>query len=162
MMRTPPERRGCPALYSFDHACLELLQLLLVLGAHRLEQLTRRSRLLLVDDRDREPDVDQDPVAGPEIVEEPDVDGPSDPGNVDLGELVGLVDDLNDLAGNGQAHGRLLLGCYCREVFVSLRTGVGVTLPGLNRFSGSQADLIACMSLTAAAPCSSARNADLP
>ena len=83
---------------------VELVQLLLELGAHRLEQLERRGRLGLVDHGDREPDVDQDPVTGPEIVEEADVDGAPDPGNVDSGELVGLVDDFHDLAGDGQAH----------------------------------------------------------
>ena len=48
---------------SLDHARLQLLELLLVVGAHLLEQLRRRERLLLVDLRDREADVDQDPVA---------------------------------------------------------------------------------------------------
>src|SRR5215212_10285227 len=80
------------------------MELLLVLGAHRLEQLAGRARLLLVDHGDREPDVDQHPVAGPDLVEETDVDGAPDSGYVNLGESVGLVDDLNDLAWNRQAH----------------------------------------------------------
>src|SRR4051794_4306258 len=80
------------------------MELLLVLGPHRLEQLARRPRLLLVDHRDREADVDLDPVAGREVVEEPDVDRSADAGYVDLGELVELVDDFNDLARDGQAH----------------------------------------------------------
>ena len=41
---------------------------------------------------------------GPMSSKQPDVDGAPDSGNVDLGELVGLVDDFHDLAGDGQAH----------------------------------------------------------
>ena len=57
-------RRRRSARRSFDHARLQLLELLLVLGAHLLEQPQRRVRLLLVDLREREADVDQHPVAG--------------------------------------------------------------------------------------------------
>ena len=39
-------------------------------------------------------------------VEQPDVDRALDAGDVDLGEAVGLVDELDDLARDGQAHAR--------------------------------------------------------
>jgi hypothetical protein len=80
------------------------VELLLVLRAHLLEQLAGGARLVLVDLRDGEADVDQDPVARSHAVEQPDVDGAPHPGHLDPGEPVGLVDDLHDPAGNGQAH----------------------------------------------------------
>ena len=49
---------------SLDHARLQLLELLLVLGTHALEERERRVRLLLVDLREREAHVDEHPVAG--------------------------------------------------------------------------------------------------
>src|SRR4051812_28365276 len=151
------------------------MELLLVLGPHRLEQLARRPRLLLVDDRDREADVDQDPVAGPEVIEEPDVDRAPDAGYVDLGELVELVDDFNDLARDGQAHvvfssvgtlvptsrshlGRSCITCYQFPASVCQET----IFPGLNRPSGSSAALIERIIASACGPCSSSRKADLP
>ena len=55
-----------------------------------------------------EADVDQHPVARSRAavlaVEEADVDVALDAGYVDAGEPVGLVDDLQDLARDGQAH----------------------------------------------------------
>src|SRR5687767_14575001 len=89
---------------SLDHARLELLELLLVLRAHLLEQAQRRARLVLVDLGEGEADVDQHPVAGARaavgvLVEEPDVDRPPHTGNIDAGEPVGLVDHIDDLAG---------------------------------------------------------------
>ena len=88
----------------------QLGELLLVLRAHALEQRAGRARLVLVDLRDREADVDQDPVAGLDrlvAVEEADVDVPPDSGNIDLGEPVVLVDDLHDASWDGQAHLRV-------------------------------------------------------
>src|SRR4051794_16777550 len=91
-----------------DHALPELVQLLLVLGAHLLEQAARCERLLLVDLRDGEADVDQDPVAGAGAralgVEQADVDVAADSRDVHPGQRVGRVDHFNDLARNGQAH----------------------------------------------------------
>src|SRR3954468_5595191 len=97
--------------YSLDHARLELLELLLVLRAHLLEQSQGRLGLFLVDLGEGEADVDQDPVAraGAAVavaVEEADVDLAADPGDIDPGEPVELVDDFDDLAGDGQAHSR--------------------------------------------------------
>src|SRR4051794_16069274 len=106
-----------PRRYSFDHAGLELFELLLVFRAHLLEQPQRRLRLLFVDFGEREADVDEDPVpwAGAAVgvrVEEPDVHRAPHTGDIDLSEPVELVDDFDDLAGNGQAHRSfsLLLG----------------------------------------------------
>ena len=48
---------------SLDHARLQLLELLLVLGTHALQEREGRVRLLLVDLREREADVDEHPVA---------------------------------------------------------------------------------------------------
>src|SRR5215210_8881952 len=65
-------------------------------------------RLLLVDLGEREPDVDEHPVVGAHVVEEPDVDVPEDTGDLDLRQLVALVRDLDDPAGNREAHQRVL------------------------------------------------------
>ena len=54
---------GAGSRRSLDHARLQLLELLLVVGAHPLEQVAGRPGLLLVHLGDREADVDQDPVA---------------------------------------------------------------------------------------------------
>ncbi len=88
---------------------LSSIELLLVVGAHALEQLQRRRRLLLVDLREREADVDQDPVAGLRAavavgVEQADVDRALDAGDVHLREPIDLIDHFHDLAGNRQAH----------------------------------------------------------
>src|SRR3954469_6325428 len=99
---------------SLDHARAKLAELLLVLRAHALEQLTGRARLRLVDLRDGEADVDQDPVARLDrlvALEEADVDGAPHAGDIDLGEPVGLVDDLYDATRDGQAHLRVDLRC---------------------------------------------------
>src|SRR5437870_2283999 len=66
--------------------------------------------LLLVHLGEREPDVDQDPIAGlgadSVVIEQPDVHGSLYAGDIDLGQSIGAVDDLDDLTWNGQAHGR--------------------------------------------------------
>ena len=51
---------------SFDHARPQLFEFLLVVLAHSFEQVAGRPRLLLVHLRDREADVDEHPVAGPD------------------------------------------------------------------------------------------------
>ena len=120
----------------------------------------------LVDHGDREPDVDQDPVARTDVVEEADVDGPPDAGYVDLGELVGLVDDFQDLAGDGQAHVDTLSSrprCWTEtDLYHSGNRLACATFPGLNSPVGSNADLIARIIATAAGPCSSSRKRVLP
>src|SRR4051794_32862700 len=92
---------------SLDRARLALGELLLVLRAHGLQPLPPPPRLVLVDLRDREADVDEDPVAGHDFlvaVEQADVDRSANPGDVDLGEPVLLVADLHDASWDGQAH----------------------------------------------------------
>src|SRR5690348_9260317 len=96
------------AARSFDHAGLQLLQFLFVVGAHPYEQVTRGARLLLVHLGDREADVDQDPVAGadsaPVAVKQTDVDIATHTRDVDLGEPVLLIDDCDDLTRYCQTH----------------------------------------------------------
>src|SRR3954452_23594538 len=53
---------------SLDRARLQLLELLLVLGAHLAQQAMGGHRLGLVDLRQGEADVDQDPVTGARLV----------------------------------------------------------------------------------------------
>ncbi len=95
---------------SLDHAGLQLLELLLVVRAHPHEQIARRARLLLVDLRDREADVDQDPVSRPDAlavvlgVEESHVDVAAYSRDVDFGQPIQIIDDLDDLPRNRQAH----------------------------------------------------------
>src|SRR6185437_11253247 len=93
---------------SLDHARLQLLELLLVVGAHSLEQLAGGTGLFLIDLRDREAHVDEHPVARTYAralgVEQSNVDRPLHPSDVDLREPVRLVHEVNNLAGNGQAH----------------------------------------------------------
>ena len=65
--------------------------------------------LLLVDLGEREPDVDEDPVAGSDAatfvgVEEPDIHITLDPGDVYSSEPVSFVHHLDDAARDGQAH----------------------------------------------------------
>src|SRR5688572_18826397 len=81
--------------YSLDHARLELLELLLVLRAHLLEQAEGRPCFFLVDLGEGEADVDQHPVAGARAaadvcVEEADIDRAPHPGHIDAGEPVRL------------------------------------------------------------------------
>jgi len=63
--------------------------------------------------------MNQDPVAGYRPlavrVEQADVDRPLNTGNVDLGEAVRLVDDLDDLPWNCQADKRPLLSLVARR-----------------------------------------------
>src|ERR1035437_2754160 len=96
--RAPPRRPqpGGAGGRSLDRAPLQLSQLLLVGLAHLRQQRQRRERLALVDPREREAHVDEDPAAHELAavaahVEQPDVDGAPDPGDVDLGKLVGSV-----------------------------------------------------------------------
>src|SRR6476620_10102089 len=96
------------SLASFDRARLQLLELLLVVGAHPFEQLEGGDRLLLIDLGKREADMDQNPLPGngafTALVQKADVDGAAYPGHIDLREPIGLVDHFNDLTRNCQAH----------------------------------------------------------
>ena len=73
-----------------------------------------------VDERQRESDVDQHPVARAGAlalgVKQPDVDLALHTGDVDEREAIGLVDDLDDPAWNRQAHGAFLLRVGRRPV----------------------------------------------
>src|SRR3712207_687643 len=86
---------------SLDRGPAELLELLLERVAQRLQELARRPRLLLVDLGHAEADVDQDPVAHLHGVgalgEQPHVDVAPDAGDLRLGDVVLLVDELHDL-----------------------------------------------------------------
>src|SRR5581483_348495 len=74
--------------------------------ADPLQERQRGGRLLLVDLRQREPDVDQHPVARPDLLplEQADVDRPPHPADVDLGQVRPVGIELDDLAGNPEAH----------------------------------------------------------
>jgi hypothetical protein len=102
---------------SLDQALLELLQLLLVVRSHLLEQAARCERLLFIDLGDREADVDQYPVTGAGTVavcvEESDADVATHSGNVHPSEAVRRVHHLQNLAGNGQAHTNLPQSMNC-------------------------------------------------
>src|SRR4029077_11319781 len=97
-------RTGC----SLDHARFQLLELLFIVGAHSLEQIARRKRLVLIDLRNREADMDQHPVARlggvAVLVQEPDVDVALDPGDIDLRGPILDVADLDDLAWDRETH----------------------------------------------------------
>src|SRR3954462_3275029 len=91
---------------SLDRARLQLLELLLVLRTHLAQQTVRGHRLGLVDLRQGEADVDQDPVTGARLVvalEQADVDRPPYARHVDPREPVGLVADLQQLPRDGEA-----------------------------------------------------------
>src|SRR5450755_4752843 len=130
---------------SLDHAGFQLLKLLLVVGTHPLEQVARRAGFLLVDLGDREPDVDQHPVAGPNAVsigvEEADVDVAPDPGHVDLGQPIGSVDDLEDLTRYCQAHvaTALLAPSSCPQI-ATYPTALPRQPTGLGRSTTAQED----------------------
>src|SRR5579885_2784048 len=66
----------------------------------------RGGRLLFVDLRQREPDVDQHPVALPDLLslQQADVDRPPDPAHVDLGQVGPVGIQLHHLARNAEAH----------------------------------------------------------
>jgi hypothetical protein len=51
--------------------------------------------------------VDQDPVAGADVLalEEPDVDGAPDSADVDIGQIGTIGVELDDLPGDPQTHG---------------------------------------------------------
>jgi hypothetical protein len=81
---------------------------LLVLGAHVLEQPKRRLGLFLVDLRQGESNVDQHPVAGLRAIavgiEQANIYRAAHTGNVDPRKPIGLVDELDHLPWNCQAH----------------------------------------------------------
>ena len=89
------------ATCSLDDASFQLLELLLVLGAHLHEEIERRTRLLLIDLGDCEPHVNEYPVTGLDTpvlaVEQPDIDVSADARYVNLGQPIRVIDDLDDL-----------------------------------------------------------------
>src|SRR6185503_9356407 len=107
-----PRASGIRTRPSFDRARLQLLELLLVVGPHLLQELVRRHRLLLVDLGESEADMDQDPVARPGRaavgVEQAYVDVALDPYDVNAREPIGLIDHLDYLAWNRQTHFAIL------------------------------------------------------
>src|ERR1700754_5327409 len=71
-----------------------------------LEELHRGPRLRFVDLGQREPDVDEHPVAGLDALlgHQPDVDGPLDAADVDLGQVRPVGEDLDHFSWNAEAH----------------------------------------------------------
>src|SRR6202042_2962982 len=109
MASSPQVMHPCAATHSFmpgarslDHTRLDLLELLLVLGAHLLQQSKRRVRLILIYLREREADMDEHPVSrasGRVVhVEQADVHCPPDARDLDRGESVLLVHHFNNLS----------------------------------------------------------------
>ena len=94
---------------SVDRTGPEICQLLLVGLPERLQRPERLLGLGLVDPRDREADVDQHPVADADrlrpLPEQADVAVAADTRDVNLGDAVLCVDDLDDLAWDPKAHG---------------------------------------------------------
>ena len=92
------DRRGCcrvAVLVDVPHGVISLREL----RFDRLaEQVDRRLRLVLVDLREREADVDEHPVAGLRLGREHDVDRAAHAAEVDLRESLFL--QLKHLAGN--------------------------------------------------------------
>src|SRR5436190_307797 len=106
-------RRCGTSAFSIDLARLEVGELLLVRVAEQFQERPGGARLLLVDLRHREADVDQDPVADPDFVrrvhEQPDVDVAPDAGHVGFRDVVDRIDDLHDLARDTEAHDYIIL-----------------------------------------------------
>src|SRR5882757_7576514 len=75
--------------------------------AHALEHPDRMGRLRLVDLGQGEPDVDQDPVAGLQllVLQQADVDHAFDAGNADHREVLAVGQQLDDLTRYAEAHG---------------------------------------------------------
>ncbi len=77
-------------------------------SAPRCEQRQRLARVVLVDAREREADVDQHPVADLDrrrrLVHERDADLPADARDVHLREARVAVDELDHLSGDAEAH----------------------------------------------------------
>src|SRR2546421_12316622 len=92
-----------------DARLLQLVELVRVGLPQPLQHPQRLGCLLLVDLAQGEPDVDQDIVAqlgrlG--VREQTDVHVAADPSDLDLGDLLRGIDDLDDLARNREAHVR--------------------------------------------------------
>ena len=82
---------------SLDHARLELLELLLVVLAHALQQLSvavASSSSTLESAKPTWIRTQSPTWIRAVLVEEADVHGAADAGDLDLGEAIGLVDDL--------------------------------------------------------------------
>src|SRR5215218_8576021 len=107
--RKPPSTRA----RSLDRTPAELFQLLLEGLPERHQELPRGLCLLLVDLRHGEAHVDEHPVADADGVgpfrQQTDVDVSPDAGHLRLGDVMLLVDELNDLTRNSQAHAYIIL-----------------------------------------------------
>src|SRR5215211_6211975 len=111
-----PQRRPAvpPArARSLDRTPAYLFQLLLEGVPERHQELPRGLGLLLVDLRHGEAHVDEHPVADADGVgafrQQTDVDVSPDAGHLRLGDVMLLVDELNDLTRNSQAHAYIIL-----------------------------------------------------
>src|SRR4051794_28049050 len=86
----------------------EVAHLVVVDAAQLLDEVEGAGRLLLVDLRHGEADVDQDPVADLDAAgvahDQADVDLTPHTVDIDRRPLVGRVHDLDDLAGNPETH----------------------------------------------------------
>src|SRR5215212_5178049 len=110
-----PRRPAAPPARarSLDRAPAELFQLLLEGLPERHQELARGLCLLLVDLRHGEANVDEHPVPDADgfraFRQQADVDVSPDAGHLRLGDVVLLVDELNDLTRNSQAHAYIIL-----------------------------------------------------
>src|SRR5258708_27468284 len=104
--RNSSTNRIMPTLLLFDHGCLQRRELVLVGLPDALEVLQGRGRLLLVDLRQGEADVDQHPFArGRRVVgEQADVYHPPHTAQVYLGHVKLLRVKLDYLTRYDQAH----------------------------------------------------------
>src|SRR6516225_9109472 len=95
-------------LLLLDQGCLQRRDLVLVGLPDALEELHGRGRLLLVDLRQGEADVDQHPFARYRRVvgKQPDVDHPPHSAHVHLGQVGLFRVKLDDLTGYAEAHVR--------------------------------------------------------
>src|SRR5215210_4914182 len=91
---------------SSDLGRVECFDLVDVVGAHLLHLVERHLCLVFVDLRHREPDVDQHPVTDLQIVvgEQSHADGSAYAVDVDFGQGLFGVDDVDHLAGDSQTH----------------------------------------------------------
>src|ERR1700752_1763164 len=91
---------------SSDLGRVECFDLVDVIRTHLLHLVERRRRLALVDLRHRETDVHQHPVADLQVVigQQAHTDVPSDTVDVDLGQGLFGVDDVDDLTWYSKTH----------------------------------------------------------
>src|SRR6476620_10789302 len=98
---------------SSDLGRIECFDLVDVVGAHLLYLVERHRRLALVDLRHRESDVHQHPVTDPQIVvgQQAHADVPPDTVDVDLGQGLFGVDDVDHLPRYPKTHLQSPLSC---------------------------------------------------